>query len=184
MFIASLPRDPVIGFSRFLCQAYSHPLFSATRAPITTAALIFWTWGLEIPKAPTESPLFDVPPLPCLSTSKVAAPKGTATLVSRNFLDCLTPQEAPCHTKRTESRPKQHYRGAAVRNTMEHLGQRASTRKGRNFAQASPTAGIVTIPDKPPTYQTSEPALGPSYLANRYEYKVPSPRSILVPVPL
>ena len=36
------------------------------------------------------------------------------------------------------------------------------------------------IPLKPPTYQTSEPAFGPSYLANRYEYKLPSPRSILV----
>src|SRR5438552_15850390 len=44
--------------------------------------------------------------------------KGTATLVSGNFLEPgLTHQEAPRHTKRAEGRAEQHYRGAAIRQT-------------------------------------------------------------------
>src|SRR5207248_8493669 len=46
-----------------------------------------------------------------------------------------------------------------------------------------PSAGIVMVPVKPPTYQTSAPYLGPSYFANRYS-KPPVPRFTVVPVPL
>src|SRR4029450_3091319 len=43
--------------------------------------------------------------------------------------------------------------------------------------------GIVISPLKLPTYQTSEKVLPASYFANRYVYKVPSPRSIVVVSP-
>ena len=44
--------------------------------------------------------------------------KERPLLCRETFLDRLTHQEAPRHTKGTEGRPEQHYRGAAVRNTI------------------------------------------------------------------
>ena len=71
--------------------------------------------------------------------AKVAAQKGTATFVSGNFVDWLTHQVAPCHTKRTESRAEQHYGRAAIWNTAaswaeeDPAGKTISKRaKGRN----------------------------------------------------
>jgi hypothetical protein len=52
-------------------------------------------------------------------TSKVAVQR-TATLVSGNFLNCLTLQVAPRHTKRTKGRAQQHY-------SRSTIGRRDST---------------------------------------------------------
>ena len=48
----------------------------------------------------------------------MAAPEGTANLVSRNLLERLTHYVAPRHAKRTEGRTEQHDCGATVRNAL------------------------------------------------------------------
>src|SRR5439155_15826170 len=51
-------------------------------------------------------------------TSKKWPPKkGGHSCVEKTVLDCLPLEVAPRHAKRTERRPEQHYRGAAVRNS-------------------------------------------------------------------
>src|SRR4029453_11948433 len=45
-------------------------------------------------------------------------PRRTATLVFENLFRRLLLKETPCHTERAKGRSKQHYRGAAVRNTI------------------------------------------------------------------
>src|SRR5262249_43944833 len=50
-------------------------------------------------------------------TSKVAVQR-TATLASRNCVDCLPLKEPPCHAKRAEGCAEQHCRRAAVRNLL------------------------------------------------------------------
>jgi hypothetical protein len=67
-------------------------------------------------------------------TSKVAVQR-TATLVSGNFLNCLTLQVAPRHTKRTKGRAQQHYGRSTIgcRNSARaakhvYVGKRSSER--------------------------------------------------------
>jgi hypothetical protein len=55
----------------------------------------------------------------CLTLSrqkKSGRPRGTATLVSGNYLDCLFLEETPCHAKRAESRAEQHDSCASIWN--------------------------------------------------------------------
>jgi hypothetical protein len=49
------------------------------------------------------------------------------------FLELLSLQEPPSHTKRTEGRSEQHYRGAAVRNTRN--GCRKKRPPGKTVAR-------------------------------------------------
>lgn len=51
-------------------------------------------------------------------TKKVAAPEGTAILLSGNLVNCLTLQKSPRHTKRTESNAEQHSGRSHVRHTV------------------------------------------------------------------
>ena len=56
--------------------------------------------------------------------------KERPLLCRETFLDRLTHQEAPCHTKRAEGCPEQHYCGAAVRNTWNTWAKERPAGKG------------------------------------------------------